>query len=86
MTDPLQCTFADAARNHLRDGIRLSTAAKVDFFEEMVTLAVHFGARNRTSERERLQSGGVDVRAAGEVEKAGGARDALPVSDGKRVL
>ena len=52
MTDPLQCTFADAARNHLRDGIRLSTAAKVDFFEEMVTLAVHFGARNRTIERE----------------------------------
>ena len=51
MTDPLQCTFVDAARNHLLDGIRLSTAAKVDFFEEMVTLAVHFGARNRTRER-----------------------------------
>lgn len=59
MTDPLQCTFADAARNHLRDGIRLSTAAKVDFFEEMVTLAVHFGARNRTAERKSDPSGGV---------------------------
>jgi hypothetical protein len=26
MSDPLQCTYTDAARNHLRDGIRLSTA------------------------------------------------------------
>lgn len=52
MADPLQCTFTDAARNHLRNGIRLSTAAKVDFFEAMVTFAVNFGARDRTRERE----------------------------------
>lgn len=51
MADPLQCTYADAARNHLRDGIGMSTAAKVAFFEEMVSLAVRFGARNRTSDR-----------------------------------
>lgn len=60
MTDPLQCTFDDAARNHLRNGIRLSTAAKVDFFEEMVTFAMHFGARNRTREREELRPGAID--------------------------
>ncbi|HEY2345762.1 MAG TPA: hypothetical protein VGH80_07755 [Xanthomonadaceae bacterium] len=47
MTDPLQCTFEDARRNHLRDGIALSTAAKVAFFEDMVELALRFGAYDR---------------------------------------
>jgi hypothetical protein len=47
MADALQCTYEDARRNHLRAGIALSTAAKVDFFEEMVSLAYHFGARDR---------------------------------------
>jgi hypothetical protein len=47
MSDPLQCTFDDARRNHLRDGMALSTASKVEFFEEMVELAVRFGARDR---------------------------------------
>lgn len=47
MTDPLQCTFDDARRQHLRDGIAMSTAAKVAWFEEMVALAVRFGARDR---------------------------------------
>ena len=47
LPEPLQCTFEDARRNHLRDGIALSTAAKVAFFEEMVTFAMHFGARDR---------------------------------------
>ncbi len=51
MPDPLQCTFEDARRNHLRDGIALSTAAKVAFFEEMVSLAVRFGARDRLADR-----------------------------------
>ncbi len=51
MPDPLQCTFEDARRNILRDGIALSTAAKVAFFEEMVTLAVRFGARDRLGEK-----------------------------------
>ena len=51
MSDPLQCTFEDARRNHLRDGIALSTAAKVAFFEEMVMLAARFGARDRHAER-----------------------------------
>lgn len=45
--DPLQCTFEDARRVHLRQGIALSTRAKVDFFEEMVAFAVRFGARDR---------------------------------------
>ena len=50
MPDPLQCTFDDARRNHLRDGMALSTAAKVAFFEEMVELAFRFGARDRLAE------------------------------------
>ena len=36
----------------LRDGIALTTAAKVAFFEEMVELAVRFGARDRLVEVE----------------------------------
>ncbi len=51
MTDPLQCTFEDARRQHLRDGIAMSTAAKVAWFEEMVSLAVHFGAVDRLRDR-----------------------------------
>ena len=47
MTDPLQRTFDDARRQHLRDGIAMSTAAKVAWFEEMVSLAMHFGAVDR---------------------------------------
>lgn len=49
--DPLQCTFEDARRIHLRQGIALTTSAKVDFFEEMVALAVRFGARDRLAGR-----------------------------------
>jgi len=45
--DPLQCTFDDARRVNLRQGIALSTSAKVAFFEEMVSFAVRFGARDR---------------------------------------
>ena len=52
MIDPLQCTFDDARRQHLRDGIAMSTAAKVEWFEEMVALAVRFGARDRLRERD----------------------------------
>ena len=51
MPDSLQCTFEDARRNHLRDGMALSTVAKVAFFEEMVELAFRFGARDRLAER-----------------------------------
>jgi hypothetical protein len=38
------CTFEDAEREHLRTGIRLSTEAKIAFFEEMIELAWHSGA------------------------------------------
>ncbi len=51
MNDPLQCTFEDARRQHLRDGIAMSTAAKIAWFEEMVTLAVRFGAVDRLRDR-----------------------------------
>lgn len=50
MNDALQCTFEDARRNLLRDGIELSTRAKVDWFEEMVALIAHFGAHDRLAE------------------------------------
>ena len=48
--DPLQCTVADARRVHLRQGISLSTRAKVDFFEEMISFANRFGARDRLAD------------------------------------
>jgi hypothetical protein len=48
--DPLQCTYEDARRVHLREGIALSTQAKVDFFEEMVALAFGFDARDRLAD------------------------------------
>jgi hypothetical protein len=51
MNDPLQYTFDDARRQQLRDGMAMSTAAKVAWFEEMVTLAVRFGAVDRLRER-----------------------------------
>lgn len=51
LPDPLQCTFDDARRTHLRQGIALSTRAKVDFFEEMVSFAARFGARDRLANR-----------------------------------
>lgn len=47
MTDPLQCTFDDARHQQLRDGIAMNTAAKVDWFEEMVALVVKFEVRDR---------------------------------------
>lgn len=40
-------THDEVRRQHLRDGIALSTQAKVGFFEEMVALAVRFGAYDR---------------------------------------
>ena len=51
MNDPLRYTFDDARRQQLRDGIALSTSAKVAWFEEMVALAVHFGAWDRHADR-----------------------------------
>lgn len=40
-------THDEVRRQQLRDGIKLSTQAKVGFFEEMVALAVRFGAYDR---------------------------------------
>lgn len=40
-------THNKVRRQHLRDGIALSTQAKVGFFEEMVALAGRFGAHDR---------------------------------------
>ena len=54
MTDALQCTFEDARRNLLRDGIALSTQAKVDYFEEMVAI------KGEDHLREFLKSSNVD--------------------------
>lgn len=49
--DPLQCTFEDARRNTLLVGMALDTSAKVAFFEEMVSLAHQFDARDRLAEQ-----------------------------------
>jgi hypothetical protein len=47
MKPSLRFSYEDARRQQLRDGIALDTRAKIAFFEEMVALAVRFGARNR---------------------------------------
>lgn len=45
--DPLQCSFDDARLITLQQGIALDTRSKIAFFEEMVSLAFKFGARDR---------------------------------------
>ena len=40
----LKCTFEDAERNHLRDGIRMSTRDKIQSFEDMLDFAWKSGA------------------------------------------
>lgn len=47
MPNALSCDFDDARANHLRDGIGMSTEAKIAFFEEMVALAHAVGATDR---------------------------------------
>ncbi len=42
--DDLRCTFEDAERNNLLAGMRMSTRAKIEFFEEMIDLAWRTGA------------------------------------------
>lgn len=47
MIDPLQCTFDDARRQHLLDGMAMSTTDKIAWFEEMVELIVAVGSVDR---------------------------------------
>lgn len=54
--DPLQCTFEDAERNHLRDGMRMSVRAKIEFFEEMLDLAWRSGAAQRAERQMKRAS------------------------------
>ncbi len=49
--DPLQCSFDDARRITLQQGIALDTRAKIAFFEEMVSIAFKFDARDRLAGR-----------------------------------
>jgi hypothetical protein len=56
-SDPLKCTFEDARRQTLLQGIALSTRAKIAFFEEMVTLAVTVGAHDRLAARRAAATG-----------------------------
>lgn len=58
--DPLRCTYEDARREQLRQGMALSVSAKVAFFEEMVTLAVKFGATDRLADRRVAEEGARD--------------------------
>ena len=52
MRDPLRYTFDDARRQLLLDGIAMSTAEKVVWFEEMVELMVTVGAINRLTDKQ----------------------------------
>lgn len=47
MKPAANATNDEVWRQQLRDGIALSTQAKVEFFEEMVAIAVRFGAYDR---------------------------------------
>lgn len=40
----LKCTFEDAERNHLLDGIRMTTEDKIHMFESMLDFAWRAGA------------------------------------------
>lgn len=42
--DELKCTFEDAERNHLLDGIEMSTRDKIQSFEDMLDFAWKSGA------------------------------------------
>lgn len=55
--DPLRFTYEDARKAQLRDGLSLSTSAKVAFFEEMVAFAAKFGAVRRVREGRDAYSG-----------------------------
>ncbi len=55
-SDSLRCTYDDARRNTLLQGIALDTRAKVAFFEEMVSFALKFGAIDRLREGRTLNS------------------------------
>ena len=55
MRDPLQCTFEDARRQLLLDGIAMSTADKIAWFEEMVELVVKADAVNRLAAEQEKQ-------------------------------
>jgi hypothetical protein len=50
-TTDLACTWDQAALNHVRDGVRMSTAAKVAFVEEMLAIAAASGALKRELDR-----------------------------------
>ena len=46
----LRCTFEDAEHNNLLAGIRMSTRAKVELFEEMLDFAWKTGAIRKPEE------------------------------------
>lgn len=54
--DVLRCTFEDAERNHLLDGIRMSTRSKIELFEEMLDFAWKTGAIRKPEEAAASQS------------------------------
>lgn len=62
MNLPLASAFDDVRRQQLVDGIGLSTRAKIDFFEEMVALAVRFNATDRL--RQTADEAGGDEESA----------------------
>lgn len=47
----LECTYEDAERNHLLDGLRMSPSDRFAFFEEMLAIAAASGALKRELDR-----------------------------------
>lgn len=47
----LECTYEDAERNHLCDGLRMSASERFAFFEDMLAIADASGALKRELDR-----------------------------------
>lgn len=68
--DPLECTYEDARRTTLLAGIALDTRSKIEFFEEMVSFAIKFGAYDRLAPR--------NDQAIGDTLESGNGTSAVP--------
>lgn len=58
----LSCTFEQAERNHLLVGMRMSTAAKIAWFEEMVAFAHAADAKRVETTRTARAEGASEVQ------------------------
>jgi hypothetical protein len=66
MESNLQGSFAAAEHNHRLAGIRMSTAAKVRNFEEMLRLIPAVGARDQLAGERSEPEPAVNLRSSGQ--------------------